>query len=72
MSDEGGEAAGGRQPHARTCPLNSKRLAANVIGRVAEELGLPVSASLVDTRVMVDGKLAEEHKLRNVQVDVIE
>ena len=50
MSDEGGEAAGGRQPRARTYPLNSKRLAANVIGRVAKELGLPVSASLADTR----------------------
>ena len=37
-----------------------------------KELGLPVSASLADTRVMVDGKLAEEHELRNVQVDVIE
>ena len=69
MSDEGGDAAGGRQRRARTYPLNS---AANVIGRVAKDLGLPVSASLADTRVMVDGKLAEEHELRNVQVDVIE
>ena len=72
MSDEVGEAAGGRQLRARTYPLNSKRLSANVIGRVAKELGLSVSASLAHTRVMVDGKLAEEHELRNMQVDVIE
>ena len=72
MSDEGGEAAGGRQPRARTYLINSKRLAADVIGRLAKELGLPVSGSLADTRVMVDGKLTEEHELRNVQVDVIE
>ena len=66
MSDEGGEVAKGHQSRARMYTLNLKLLMASVIGRVAKELGVPVSASVADTHLMVDGKLAEEHEPRNV------
>ena len=58
---------------ARTYPLNSRRLTADVIGRIAASLGLPRAGSLEDKRQMIGGKLEEaEREPRNVQVVVAE
>ena len=53
----------------RTYPLNSTRLTASVMSRIAAALGLP-RASLADSRQMVDESLAEEREPRNVQVEL--
>ena len=57
----------------RTCErsfrLNSRRLTASVIGRLAAGLGVPTGGSLEDTRRMLEGKLEEDgHEPRNLQV----
>ena len=50
-------------------PLNSRRLTARIIGRIAEALEVPTRGSLEDTRQMLEGKLVEGGKEpRNVQV----
>ena len=57
----------------KTYPLNSKRLTAEVLTKVAKGLGLPTSTSLAETRQLVEGKLEEQqHEPMNVQVDVID
>lgn len=72
MSEEAVEAATDRA-RARTYPLNSRRLTADVIGRIAEMLGLPTTRALEDTRQILDRKLAEmSREPRNVQVDLME
>jgi hypothetical protein len=54
-----------------TYPLNSKRISAAYLRRIAEELGLPATAGIEDLRVMIDHKFCEEgHEPRNVQVTV--
>ena len=59
------------KPRGQTYPLNSKRLGAAYLHRIAAELGLPTTASLEDVRQMIDGKLLEESKEpKNVQVTV--
>ena len=71
MSEEGGE----RVPQAKetTYPLNSRRLTARSVLRIAEGLGLPTTASLADTRQMIEGRLIEKgHQPQNVEVHVIE
>ena len=50
-------------------PLNSTRLTACVVSRIAAALGLP-KAPLADSRQMVEGSLAEEQEPRNVQVEL--
>ena len=51
--------------------MNSKRLGAAYLHRIAAELGLPTTAPLKDVRQMIDGKLLEESKEpRNVQITV--
>ena len=58
MSDEAGTASG--TTHAgHVLTLNSRRLTAHVLRRVAKALGLPISASPDDLRQMIDGALAE-------------
>ena len=53
----------------RSYPLNSRRLTASMIGRIASELGVPMGGSLEDTRQMLEGKLVEAgREPRNVQV----
>ena len=50
-------------------PLNSKRLTAQVFGRIAKSLELPISAAFADLRQMVEGRLAEgDRDPRNVEV----
>lgn len=50
-------------PHVtrfKLLPLNSTRLATDVMKRVAVELGLPGTASRADTLPMIEGKLMED------------
>ena len=54
-------------------PLNSKRLTAQVFGRIAKSLELPTSAAFADLRQMVEGRLAEgDRDPRNVEVILAE
>ena len=72
MSHEGEGDAGDRSPvNVKTFPLNSRRLTADNITRIAKGLELPTTASQADTRQMIEGKLAESHQTKNVLVDVI-
>ena len=51
----------------KTLLLNSRRLTATVMGRMAKELGLSISASLEDMRQTVSKKIEElGHELKNV------
>ena len=64
---------GRTERNTKTYPLNSKRLTAEVLTKVAKGLGLPTSASVAETRQLVEGKLeTEQYEPKNVQVDVIE
>lgn len=56
----------------KTYPLNSKCLTAEILIQIAKGLGLPMNASLAETRHMIEGRLAEEHDPMNVQVGVVE
>ena len=67
---EEAEEANGRV--TKTFPLNSRRLTAEVLARIARALGLPTNASSAETRQLIEGKLAEDHEPQNVQVDVTE
>lgn len=70
---ENGETGSPRGTRTKTFPLNSRRLTASVIGRIARELGLQIAASLEDTRQVVDGKLEEIGKQsQNVRVELRE
>ena len=56
-------------PHNQTLLLNSKRLTGPMVQQIAKSMGLPTSASLEDTRQMLEGKIGEmERELCNVQV----
>ena len=52
MAEHEGETATVRTrvSRTRTYPLNSRRLTASVVGRIAKALGLAISASLEDMR----------------------
>ena len=54
----------------KSYPLNSKRLTAQVVHRIAVALGLP-KAPLADARQMVEGSLREDREPQNVQVDLV-
>ena len=58
--------------HARfPIPLNSRRLTANHVKRMARALGVPTTAAGEDIRQMVEGKITETgHEPRNVQVQL--
>ena len=56
------------RPSGKLYPLNSPRLATDVIKSVAVQLELPGTASRADTCPMLEGKLA--HEPRNVQVRI--
>ena len=56
----------------KTYPLNSRRLRAETVNRIAKGLGLPTNSLLAETRQLIEGKLGEEHESKNIQVDVIE
>ena len=73
MSTDAGERGKrvGEPRGGKTYPLNSTRLTASVVSRIAATLGLP-KASLADSRQMVEGSLAEEREPRNVQVELVE
>ena len=50
-------------------PLRSGRLTAMHLRKLAKALGVPMSATIEDLRLMIDGKLAEMDKQpQNVQV----
>ena len=56
-------------PRGRTLPLKSKRLTGSMVQQIAKSMGLPTSASLEDTRQILEGKIGEmEREPRNVQV----
>ena len=57
------------ETRVRTYPLNSRRLTARVVNRIACSLGLPKSP-LADARLMIEGELAKTCEPQNVQVDV--
>ena len=57
------------EKRVRTYQLNSRRLTARVVNRIACSLGLPKS-SLADARQMIEGQLAETREPQNVQVDI--
>ena len=54
----------------RTYPLNSRRLTAEILSRIARALDLPTTASVEETRQLIEGMLGEEHEPRNVQVEL--
>lgn len=54
----------------KTYPLNSTRLTASVVSRIAAALQLP-KASLADSQQMIEGSLSEEREPRNVQVELV-
>ena len=57
----------------RTYPLNSRRLTADIVGRLAVALDLPTAGSLEETRLMLEGNLLErEREPRNIQVVIKE
>ena len=56
-----------REPRVQMFPLNSRRLTAGIIARIAAALG----TLLADSRQMVEGKLAEDREPKNVQVDIV-
>ena len=67
--EEGGTEGLPDRTRERSFRLNSRRLTASVIGRLAAGLGVPTGGSLEDTRRMLEGKLEEDgHEPRNVQV----
>ena len=51
-------------------PLNSRRLTAEILSRIARALDLPTTASVEETRQLIERKLGEEHEPRNVQVEL--
>ena len=53
------------ETRVRTYPLNSRRLTARVVNRIACSLGLP-KLSLADARQMIEGQLAETREPQNV------
>ena len=59
------------KPRAKTYPLNSSRLTASIVARIAAALGLP-KASLADSRQMIEGTLADDREPWSVQVDLVE
>ena len=55
----------------KTYPLNSRRLTARIVHRIAAALELP-KAPLSDARQMVEGSLGEGREPWSVQVDIVE
>ena len=66
------EATEGHVAKTKTYPLNSKRLTAGILSRVARALGLPTRGSVAETRQIIEGKLGEDYEPMNIQVDIIE
>ena len=66
------EVAEGHVATTKTYPLNSKRLTAGTLSRVAEALGLPTRGSAAETRQIIEGKLGESYEPMNVQVELTE
>ena len=68
---ESGDADVEFQTVMRAYPLNSKRLTAHSIARIAEALGLPTTASPAELRQLIEGKLIEcDREQLNVEVVV--
>ena len=73
MSQAEGGTAEDHRPHVmKTYTLNSMRLTADIVNRIAKGLGLPSKASLADTQQMIEGKTTAEHEPKNVQIEVTE
>ena len=66
----GAEVAAGHV--TKTYPLNSRRLKAETVNRIAKALGLPTNASSAETMQLIEGRLGEDYEPRNVQVDLME
>ncbi len=72
MSKTSAGAAASTSHVTKTFPLNSRRLTAETLSRIAKALDLPTTASADETRQLIEGKLGEETEPRNVQVDMVE
>ena len=73
MADQASEAVAERARVGRPLPLNSRRLTANIVNRIAKAPELPHSASLDNMKQMVEGTLTERgEEPRNIQVALIE
>ena len=73
MADEASIAVTEKTRAGRVLPLNSRRLTAVIVKRIAKALELPDSAALDDLRQMVDGKLSERgEEPKSVQVALID
>lgn len=59
MVDESEETVAVVSPPSCTLPLNSKRLTGQIMQQIAKQMGLLTSALLVDTRLILEGKLEE-------------
>ena len=60
-------------PKRNVYPLNSRRLVAGQLRRLAGMLGLPTSSTQASTRQLIEGKLLElGHESKNVQVIELE
>jgi hypothetical protein len=73
MTEEASTAAAEWTRAGRVLPLNSRRLTAAIIKRIARALELPESAALDDVRQMVDGTPTERgEEPKSVQVALID
>ena len=70
MSDEGDSDVGRvvQPPSGKLLPLNSCRLTAAHLRHIAGAMGLPSTGSADEVRQLIEGKLGDEHEVRNVQV----
>ena len=73
MASDAGEFVEGMEPRVKTLPMNSQRLTAAVIGRIAKELEVSGLATLEDMRQFLRGRLEEmEHPPQNVRIGLSE
>ena len=70
-TESGAEENHGSEPRVKIYPLNSRRLMAGTIGRIAAALGLP-KATQADSQQMIEGTLSESREPWSVQVDLVE
>ena len=71
-SEEGSSRGEDDVPLGKLLPLNSRRLTATYLKRIAQSLELPTAGSADETRQLIEGKLQETRDVANVQVIVDE
>ena len=68
MSEESDSDVGRVAPSGKLLPLNSRRLTAAHLRYIAGAMELPHTGSADEVRQLIEGKLQDEHEVRNVQV----